>query len=445
MSLSTIALVAGAWFALGEPSITFNRNIAPILHAQCASCHHPGGAGPFALLTYDDAQKRAKMIAKVTADRYMPPWLPTKTEHLVVGERRLSDDQIQLIQRWISAGTPQGEARDATPMPTFDDKAWSLGPPDLVLAMSEPYEAPPSGTDLLRTFVLPLNLAEDQHVRAIEFHADNPRVIHHASFLVDTTGTARRLDEAEKGPGYDGMGDIGFNQAGALGAWSPGSGPFQLPAGIAQLIPRQGDFVLEMHISPTGKPETVRGSVGLYFANEPIERLATAITLGSQRIDIAPGEKDYRLTEQFMVPVAIDVLGIMPHAHFVCQKIRLSATLPDGSTTSLLRIDDWDFNFLQPFQFVRPVRLPASSRLEVEFVFDNSAENLQNPSSPPKRVLLGERARDEMALMFLYVSPVEPQDLPALEQAHRQLQLQRMEDGKAFRAQRAASRPVQSK
>lgn len=428
-----------------HPGITFNKDIAPIIHAQCAGCHHQGGAAPFPLMTFEQVQKKARMIAKVTADRYMPPWLPEKTSHELAGERRLSGEQIQLIQKWVSDGAPQGDHADAPTPPQFDDQQWTLGKPDLTLTMDEAFEAPPSGVDVLRTFVFPYHLFDDQRLRAIEFHPENPRVIHHASFLIDTTGTAIMLDNAQPGPGYDGMGDIGFNHAGTLGGWSPGSGSFEFPKGISVQIPRHGDFLVEAHINPTGKAESVRGMVGLYFDTNADSRVATAITLGSQRIDIPPGDKEYRVVDEFTLPVGVEVLGLMPHAHFVCQKIRVEAIPPDGTSDTLLRIDDWDFNFLQPLQFTTPVCLPAGTKLRAEFVFDNSTENPQNPHNPPRRVRLGERARDEMALMFLYVAPSLAEELAPLEQAHRAAQLKRMEDGKTFRAQQAATQPASTK
>src|SRR5215208_1675195 len=93
--------------------VTFSEHIAPILYDNCVTCHRPGEAAPFPLISYEDASKRAKLIALFT-------------------------------------------------------DGWQLGQPDLVLEMPEAFEVPADGPDLYRNFAIPTGIAEDKWIRAVE-------------------------------------------------------------------------------------------------------------------------------------------------------------------------------------------------------------------------------------------------------------------------------------
>src|SRR5689334_10932838 len=153
-------------------AVTFNRDVAPIVFANCACCHHPGEAAPFSLLTYDDARHRAKQIADVTQRRFMPPWLPVQGSHEFANARRLSDEQLETIQKWVRTGAVEGDAADLPAAPTFVN-GWQLGEPDLVL-QSPAYQLPASGTDQFRNFVIPIDVKSPQWVESIELRPTNP-------------------------------------------------------------------------------------------------------------------------------------------------------------------------------------------------------------------------------------------------------------------------------
>jgi len=184
--------------------VTFNRDVAPIVFAECAACHRPGEAGPFPLLTYDDVRRRASQVADVTRRRVMPPWLPAAGHGEFLGDRRLSDEQVATIGRWVEQGAPEGAAADMPPRPPFAD-GWQLGEPDLVVRMPEPYVLPADGADVYRNFVLPVPLAAGRWVKAVEIRPGNAKVVHHAFLLADRTPASRRLDALEPGVGYGGM------------------------------------------------------------------------------------------------------------------------------------------------------------------------------------------------------------------------------------------------
>ena len=205
-SLSVSLLLGGVALA-GDVTfnreLTFNRDIAPILFAKCASCHRPGEAAPFSLLTYDDVRRRASQIAEVTQKRFMPPWPPHEGHGEFLGERRLSDDQIATLADWAASGAAEGDAADLPVAPDFGD-GWQLGKPDLELAIPA-YELAAAGGDQFRNFVLSADLDSPRWIESIELRPTNPRATHHARLGIDTSFESVRRDAADDLPGYDGM------------------------------------------------------------------------------------------------------------------------------------------------------------------------------------------------------------------------------------------------
>src|ERR1700719_4739114 len=189
-------LAALATAAAAAP--TFNKEIAPILYENCATCHRPGEVAPFSLLTYQDAAKRAGLIATVTKKRYMPPWKPEPGYGSLDHTRHLSDQQIAQIEEWAATGAQEGDAADQPKVPAFPS-GWQADDPDRVVKMSARYALRADGPDQFRCFVLPMNLEKESYVSGAEFRAGNPRVVHHAIIFLDSTGTARRLAGASGG------------------------------------------------------------------------------------------------------------------------------------------------------------------------------------------------------------------------------------------------------
>lgn len=396
-------LSAGVCVASESP--TFHKDVAPILQRQCASCHQPGEVAPFALLTYADAKKRMNSIADVVGDRLMPPWKAVPGHGEFFGERRLTDEQVATIQKWAKAGGPEGDPKDAPPALKVAGDGWRLGEPDLVVTMPESYTVPAEGRDLFRCFVIPLNLPEDKYVRAVEFRPGNKKVVHHALFFLDTTGAARKLDEADPGIGYGRMGGVGFTPTGSLGGWAPGAFVQPLPQEYARTIKKGSDLVIQTHFHPTGKPETEKSTIAIYYQKGTPSKIIRSFPIGERKIDIPAGEKNHVIKKQVTTPIPVEVVGITPHAHLLCKSMKVWATLPDGSTQWLVRVDDWDFNWQDQYIYKTPLKLPAGTRIDMEFAYDNSASNPRNPANPPKRVRYGEQTNDEMAFAFLQIVP----------------------------------------
>jgi hypothetical protein len=400
-------ILSAVWLTGAGPiraaSPTYNRDIAPILWKNCAGCHRPGEIGPFSLLTYRDASRRASFLAEITASRRMPPWKPEPNFGAFHDERRSSDDEVRRIAEWADAGTPEGDPKDLPPAPKFPD-GWQLGTPDLVLKVPEPFSVPAAGRDIYRCFVIPIPADSDKTVAAVEFRSGNRRVVHHALLYLDNTGAARAKDEADPAPGYASFGGPGILPTGGLGGWAPGAMPRFLPEGVGKFLRKGSDLVLQIHYHPDGKPETDQSVVGVYFTRTPARKIVGGIAVRTRNLDIPPGERRYHVAAQSEpLPADVRVIGIAPHMHYIGKEMKVVARSPDGQTVPLIWIKHWDFNWQGQYQYRTPVALPKGSIIQLEAYYDNSEENPANPSRPPRRVRWGEQTTDEMCLLGVQV------------------------------------------
>jgi tetratricopeptide (TPR) repeat protein len=394
--------------ATAREEVTFNRDVAPIVFRYCAPCHRPGEAAPFSLLSYEDTAKFARQIAYLTEKRIMPPWLPAPGELKFQGEMRLTDAQIQLIQRWVEAGAPRGNPADLPPAPVFTE-GWQLGKPDLILHARKPYLLPAAGTDNYWNFIFPTQLSGTHWVKAVEIRPGEKRVVHHANVLIDRMHSSRK-QEKQPGAGFAGMElrieSETFDPDSHLFFWKPGSVPHEEPAGMALRLDPGDDFVLNTHLQPSGKAEEIEPSIGLHFTNQPATKFPMLLELQNDlALDIPAGASDFLVTDDFTLPVDVDLIGIYPHAHYLGKELRATATGPGGTTRTLILIPRWDLNWQAVFYYAQPVFLAKGTTVEMRYVYDNSEANIANPFHPPKRVVGGNHTTDEMAHLWLQVLP----------------------------------------
>ena len=407
--LFTSALTAGACRQSPVPAppptpVTFNKDIAPILFANCVSCHRPGEVAPFSLLTFADAVKHADRVAKETRARHMPPWLPEPGEFPILGERRLRDDQIEAIQRWVKDGQAEGNPADLPAAPAWTE-GWQLGRPDAVLTPERPYTAEPRTEDIYRNLVLRTSLKSAAFVRAVEFKT-NGAPIHHAVIRVDSSQASRRRDGADGQPGFDGMawGSVQDPDGHFIG-WAPGRGPILAPEGMPWRLDRGADLVIELHLIPSKKPLVIQPTVGLFLTDTPPVHTPVTVKMSSKTIDIPPGQADYVVTDTYELPVAVDLMGVYPHAHYLGKEMRVTAALPGGAVKALLHIKEWSFHWQQDYRYATPIPLPAGTKVTMRYTYDNSDDNLENPNHPPVRVVIGPKSTDEMAELGLQLLP----------------------------------------
>jgi mono/diheme cytochrome c family protein len=402
-------------------TFTYTEDVAPLLHDRCAMCHHPGGSAPFSLLTFADAKRHAAQIAKVTAERYMPPWKADRGDGPFVGQHPLSRAEIRLLRDWAEAGTPEGGAEDGRPSLRHAwTEGWQLGKPDLIITLKQPYTLPAEGADAFHIFVLPIPVDTVRFVRGLEFRPGNAKVVHHANIRIDTTPASRRLDDADPGPGYSGLiaRSATYPDGHFLG-WTPGQVAPLLPKDLAWRLDKNTDLVVELHMQPSGKAEQVAPSIGLYFGDQPPTHIPAMLRLGRQNIDIPAGDPKYVVTDSYTLPVDVELEAVQPHAHYRARDVRGEATLPDGSRKPIINIADWDFRWQHVYRFVTPMLLPKGTKVSMRYTYDNSAANPRNPQRPPVRARWGQRSAEEMGDLWLQVLPRDDRDLELLSRDFR--------------------------
>lgn len=425
-------LMASAAGAAPVARVTFYRDIAPIVYRECAPCHRPGESGPFPLLTYSDVKRRAQQIADVTRRRFMPPWLPEHGYGEFAEERRLSDEQMRLIQTWVREGAVAGSAAHAPALPKFAS-GWQLGTPDLVLHVNKPYQLYADGPEVFWNFIVPVPITMTRWVKAIEVRPGNPRVFHHANVVIDRSGASRR-HETVPGAGFPGMDltveEDTFDPDGHFLSWKPGSEPMVEPAGMAWRADPGMALILNVHLRPSGKPESIDPQIGVYFTDQPQTKYPYLVQLEHDgAIDIPPGDADFLISDDIRLPIDVNVLAIYPHAHYLGKRMEGYATLPDGTRKWLIRIPDWDLGWQGVFRLKQPIMLPRGTVLSMRYHYDNSTANVRNPNSPPKEVKGGERSTDEMGHLWFQVLPVEEGDQRAvLEESMARQRLQKYPD-----------------
>ena len=325
--------------------MTFTETIAPIVYANCVTCHRPGEAAPFSLISYEDVAKRGALIARVTASRYMPPWHGDTDFGEFVGERRLTDAQIATIAAWVKQGMPRGDERRMPKLPEFPADGWQLG------------TARPRARDAGRLrragdrsgCVPQLRHPDAAHRGQVgaRHRVPSRRAQGRASRDLRAVpgGSLAALDGADGRPGFGGMGTVGVagggNDSQGLGGWAVGATPQMMPEGIATRLPKGSDFLLQVHFHPSGKPETEKSLIGIYFADRPPDKNLMSISVPAlfgvgAGIDIPAGTKEYTIRESFTLPGDMKVYSAGAHAHYLARQMKAMATLPDGSTRSLL-------------------------------------------------------------------------------------------------------------
>ncbi|MFZ0745229.1 MAG: tetratricopeptide repeat protein [Terracidiphilus sp.] len=396
----------------GTAPVTWSHDIAPLVYNHCTTCHHPGGAGPFSLLTYPDARRWAPQVVIVTRSRFMPPWLPEPGYGSFADVRRLSDHEQALIQRWAKSGMMQGNPKDA-PTPPHYDATWLLGKPDLILKVERPFTLNAGGTDVFRNFILPYPLKQTHYVRALEIVPGTPQIVHHANVIIDRTESLRRQhpnDWRDGVPGMELLVDSGnrFEPDSHFLFWKPDTPALIEPPGMPWELDPGNDLILNMHLKPSGKPETLDAQVGLYFTDKPPTKFPMLLQLDrDDALDIPAGDSHFVVEDSLTLPVDVDVLGVYPHAHYLGHDLEGWATLPNGEKRWLVWIRNWDIDRQSVYRYKQPVFLPKGSILHMRYTYDNSAGNVHNPNSPPIEVRAGNRSVDEMSHLWVQVLPVD--------------------------------------
>lgn len=417
---------AGAW-------ISFSNQISRLFQEHCQVCHHPGEVAPFSLMEYADAKEWAPDIKQAVEEGSMPPWKPVSGHGDFVGERRLTDDEIEMIKSWVEIGAPEGHQRDL-PEPLEFDANWTLGEPDLVLETPS-YTPDPNASDDYRCFSVPLpdSITESKSIVAIEVRPGNRKIVHHMILYGDPAGESEGKEAAtdDGKPGYECFGSAGISYSSftlgvesyILALWAPGARPQVMPEGSGMYVRQGSHIAVQLHYHPDGTDQSDSTRIGLHFADERTAQNATFIPVINRSFSIPAGEASYEVTANFAlegddspdIPTALldvleasgvlplDVVNVAPHMHLLGKEIRMDKVSESGEKTAMIYIDDWDFNWQDIYTYVNPVPLHRSDRMEVSAIYDNSADNPRNPNDPPIAVGWGDRTTDEMCIVFFSV------------------------------------------
>ncbi len=395
-----------------DRQITYNKDIEPLVRANCVACHQENDIGPFPLLTYKDVSRRGRMVEYVTKKGYMPIWKAQKGYGAFSNEHSLSDYQIDLIKTWVKTGMKEGEEKNLIPAQAKPKSEWKLGKPDLILKM-EPYDLPASGDDQYRVFVLKNAIPKGKVIKAIDFKPGDKSVVHHTTIFIDYSQKLRQYDAEDEKPGYDAFekgGTMEFGGAVPVCGWAPGVGPYSYPNNVGFYVEENADLAFENHYHLSGKATTDQSYIGIYFAKEQPEKYITGSIMGSQRLQIAANDDEYTKTIWTYVPTDIELFDLTPHMHYIGKEATIDVILPNGTKKPLLHIDDWDLRWQSVYTLRELTLIPKGSIITATFKYDNSEDNHDNPYYPPQEMFWGWGSNDEMCEVYFSYVPVNPND-----------------------------------
>lgn len=406
----------------GYAQVTYSNNIAKIIYTKCSSCHRDGEVGPMSLTKYEEVKAWGETIGYVTENRIMPPWQADPSFGNYLGENYLTEEEITSIKDWIDLGMPRGDVQEEPDFPDFP-KGSVLGEPDLVLEMSESWLHKGNSTDDYRYFVLPTNLTEDKVIKAVEFRPGNSKIVHHALLFEDTEGVAAAKDAATPEYGFNGFGS--FNDGNAVSilnqkqfpGYVPGEKPIRFPDGVGQKLHKGSDIVAQIHYAPWPVNDSDQSKINIFFMDEQetLERelqghiMVPLFDVINEPFFISPNqEKTFR--GKYTVPVDVSLVNITPHMHLLGKSWEVWLEKPGGEIVNLIKIPDWDFNWQGSYYFNRYIVAPKGSIVHAKATYDNTDDNPNNPSNPPKFVTWGEGTTDEMYYLPIGYVPYEDGD-----------------------------------
>jgi len=370
-----------------ETPVTFTKTAAPILYRHCLECHRPGEIGPFDISNYNEVRGWAEMIVEVIDQKRMPPWHASSDHGEFKNARKMSDEEIQQIRKWVSAGAPFGEADELPEIPTARH-GWRMDrEPDKIVAMREaPYRVPANGSVEYQYFVVDPEIKEDRWVSAAQVIPGNAGIVHHAIVFI------RPPDDRE------------FNGIGWLTAYVPGQRATQFPVGYARRVPAGSKLVFQMHYTPNGREQTDLTRIGMNFVDDAAVTNEVFTLVGiDQEFEIPPGVSDHIVHARLpWITRDGELIAIMPHMHLRGKSFELRSK-SDNAESVLLHVPNYDFNWQHTYELTKPLELRDVNELEFLATFDNSSDNPFNPN-PNEYVMWGDQTWQEMAVAFFEVA-----------------------------------------
>jgi peroxiredoxin len=366
----------------GQGTVTYAKDVAPLLERRCQHCHRPGQIGPFALTSYREASGWAAMIREVVEQGRMPPWSANPDHGKFANDPSLSAAEKKLLFDWIDADCPEGDPADRTPPRRFADD-WNIPTPDLVLSMPRPFTVPATGVVEYQFVEVDPGFTEDRWVQAAEIRPGNRAVVHHCNVFLWPPGEKNVPDDGKLG-------------SGCLVAMAAGTLPLVLPPGMAMRVPAGWRLLFVLHYSPIGSEQTDQTSLGLKFADpKTVRQQVTTQLMYDPGLRLVPREANQVVSQTWHINEDVLLLAMFPHMHLRGKSFRYEALHANGETEVLLDVPKFDFNWQHRYILAEPRRLPAGTRLRCTAVYDNSESNPANPD-PTATVRAGPQSWDEM-------------------------------------------------
>jgi hypothetical protein len=383
---------------------TFSKDVAPILQKHCQTCHRPGEAAPFPLLTYDQARPWANSMKRVVKQKIMPPWFADPAFGHFSNDRSLTEKEISTIVAWANAGAPQGDPADM-PSPQNFVEGWGIPKPDVVFELPQAFSVPASGMVEYQYVIVPTGFTKDTWIQAAEARPTDRSVVHHIIAFVREPGS-NYFKGQKPGvffeappPKQDEKNDTSALPSDFLVGYAPGQPGEILQPGQAKLIKAGSDIVLEVHYTPNGKATTDQTRLGLVFAKEPPKERVLTLSAVNGTFKIPPGDPNYRVDATFEVPREVKLVALHPHMHTRGKDFEYRLVFPNGETQTPLKVPAYNWHWQLWYNLTEPITLPKGTKIECTAHFDNSADNPENPD-PTKTVIWGQQNTDEMMVGF---------------------------------------------
>ena len=399
VAVSAMAVVGMA----ATPSVTFHKDVQPILQNHCQACHRPGEVAPMSLMTYQLARPWARSIRQAVLTKKMPPWFADPHFGKFSNDRSLTQPEIDTLVAWVDAGAPEGNPQDA-PAPRKWVEGWDAGKPDLVVEAPVAYNVPAKGEIPYQWVIVPTNLKEDKWVISAEVRPGDRAVIHHIVASIREPGNTWMAD---KKPGEYFAGDLSIERGAKLAGspetmgtyfaqYEPGSVLRPADPHFATLLKAGSDIVFQIHYTPNGKATTDQSKIGFIFSDRPPDMKYVALSPMNPTFVIPPGAQNYKIEASATLNFDGDLVSIYPHAHLRGKAWEFRAIYPTGEEETLLK-STYNFNWQLTYILDKPKPMPKGTKIVVTAWYDNSANNLFNPD-PTKAVHWGEQSSDEMLI-----------------------------------------------
>jgi hypothetical protein len=399
---------------------TWSNKIAKIVYENCTECHRTGGIAPFKLESYADAQAQAFGIKVAVGTRSMPPWPADPNYNHLKGERILTTQEISDINDWVSAGAPSGDLSQAPALPSFPNGI-KMQNPDKSIGI--PVYSVVKNTDDYRCFTIPSGITADKFLSQIEFEPKNLGIVHHILLYQDVAQTCKTLDDNDPLPGYSGGGGgVGSNTATLIGGWVPGGSLIDIPSGMAIRVKANSYYIMQVHYAPGSMSK--KDSTKCYFKystlTSPREVFVSPILNHIPSINggltngplFIPANTVKTFNQVYTMDNSYDfsVISVAPHMHLIGKQYTIYAVPPTNDTMKLCHIPNWDFHWQGAYTFQKIKKFPKNTKIYGIGVYDNTTNNIYNPSNPPKNVSLGEGTTDEMMLCYFTYTLYYPGD-----------------------------------